>query len=210
MSNPIDFDPNTPEFPGDSFAVTQEQLQENFQFLYNAFKMNHIPLDASSALGNHTVVQLAEQENDQQSGANELAIYAKDDSTQTDQLFLRNQNGTVIPLTTYQIYKLAGMPGVQDQFFTFLPGRIIVYFGVIKTLNAQTPLQLNPPVATKIFSMSFTGLGSSSGAQIKPNVYIPDSEDEIYRQILVQGNATPSGNIYYYYIILANIVSAPP
>ena len=161
MSNPIDYDPNTPEFPGDSFAVTQEQLQENFQFLYNAFAMNHVPLDALSALGNHTVIQLVEQMNDQQTGVNELAIWAKDDPTQTDQLFLRIQGGTIIPLTTYQVYSLRNTDD-HTQFFSFLPGRIIVYFGKIKTLNTQTYLPLTPPVATKIFSMSFTGLGDIS------------------------------------------------
>lgn len=205
MTSPLSYQPNVPDFAGDSFADSQLQLQNNFQFLYNAFLKNHIALDALTALGNHTVIQLAQQNNDQQTNVDELALYSKDDPTQTDQIFLRNQgNAAPIPLTTYQLYALPTIPNKQDQFFTFLPGRIIAYFGVIHGSNDQVYLELNPRVATKIFSVSFCGLSSVAGAQIKPNIYIPDAKDKIYRGINVQGNGPA---FFYYYLVLANIVS---
>lgn len=212
MSIPVFFDPNTPEFLTDTFAETQPQLQSNFQALYNAFQQNHIQLDAISDAGNHTVAQMSEQIGDQQTNISEYALYSKNVPTQTDQIFLRNQsNGQVIQLSTYQIYSVAGTSNQPTQFFTFLPGNILLYFGTIRCIRPSTPLFMWPPVATNIMTVSFCGIGTGNAQQSKPNIVInAPTPLGFITNIQVKSTASSTNFVTFYYAILANIQFEEP
>ena len=199
------FDPNTPAFTYDSFSTSQPQLQTNFSELFDYFQQNHVPLNAATALGNHTVVQLPNQPDSQQTGLGEVAFYAKKVEGQASQLFMRYQgNGQEIQLTNYQIYSLGQLTG-QTQYFSFLPGGIIVYFGTIDTNRTQALLVLNPKIARNIITVSFGGSGSINQAQFKPNVYLNTRQDGIINGINVQGYSIASSTITYFYMVMANI-----
>lgn len=206
MTSPIDYQPNTPQFPGDTFAETQEQLQENFQVLYNYFMQNHIPLDNISDLGNHTIIQLIEQGNSQQTSVSEIAIYAKNVEGQTDQVFFRQQgNGQEMQLTNYQIYSLTPPTG-QTQFFTFLPGGIIVYFGSFPGIIGKTVVvNLTPLIAKNIITVTCCSLYTSTIPFIfpKPCITFEKNQDQIISVV----NFNSSGNNFVqasWYLIMAN------
>lgn len=153
------YNPNIPQL-FDSYASWQENFQNNFQQLFDAFGQNHVALDAANA-GDHTVVEMLEQANPVQTNTAEIAMYAKDVSGQTDQTFMRfGSNLTEFQYTNYQIYSIEETDR-QTTYFTFLPGKLIVYFGRTKVNNVGT-ITLNPPIATNIISMNFTAILSSS------------------------------------------------
>jgi len=195
---PPPYDPNIPANPSDALATSQPQFLNNFQKLYEAFEVNHIPLDALSGAGNHTIVQLLEQENPQQTQFSEISVYTKDVSDQTDQVFLRYQgDGTEFQLTNYQIYSVDA-----TTFFTFLPGKIIVYFGSFITLPSNV-LKLFPPVAKKIMGMTFCPSGSTPTNKPRINLLQPSSGFFTGMEVFATpgfGRASPP----CYYTILAN------
>jgi hypothetical protein len=159
--NPINYNPNTPTITL-PFSQWQPQFLQNFAQLYAAFSTNHVPLDAASNAGNHTIIELVEQALPQQTNVSELAVYTKDVSGQTDQIFLRYQgNGQEVQLTTYQIYSLGNFAqGQSNQYFTFLPGNLILIFGynVAKTKTTR----LRPQIIKNVITCQLTPIGPSN------------------------------------------------
>lgn len=195
------YDANIPQFPSDGLATTQKQFLDNFEVLSSVFMANHISLESATTVGNHIMTQLLEQALPIQTDLGDICAYTKDITDQTDQLFLRYQgNGQEFQYTNYQLYFIN-----PTTFFTFLPGRILVYFGNI-TVNQGTTavLNLQPAIAKNIVSLSFvynttnTALGRPIATPLEPVGGF------------ITGIAVSSGNpiiglVPFNYVILANV-----
>jgi hypothetical protein len=208
----INYNPNTPtaKLP---YADWQIQFQQNFTQLNNAFSKNHIALDDATVAsrGNHTYVQMPEQKNIPQTGAAEFTIFTKDVESQTDQVhFVYPGNSPVVQFTNYQIYSVPPTL-LQTTFFTFLPGKILVYFGTFgpfqRVGNTPNILVLNPPVAKNIISVQFSISGNTP-------LYVPSygispwTQKEIITEIFVNPNFENKGPqpiIAVFYMVIANI-----
>ncbi len=196
MSAP--YNPNTPQFPGDTFSTSQPQILANFSQLFNAFKKNHVSLDAGITAGNHTIVQLLENKSAVETDISEFSVYAKDVAGQTDQLFFRYAgNGQEVQLTNYQLYSILG-----DIYFTFLPGKLIVYFGTFRPSSSNN-LGLFPAIARNIITVSLCPT-SSATAFFKPNVKIPTTRTGIISNIVIESSDSRSVPECTY-IVVANI-----
>lgn len=160
-NNPLLYNPGIPENPSDSLQESQGDLLTNFFQLYEIFSKNHVPLDAVSGSGNHSIVQLFEQNNSQQTDVGEISIYTKEIDQQTDQIFI-NVQGQEFQFTNYQIYQVN-----PNYYFTFIPGKIILYFGFVTSINNNV-FAFYPPVAKKLISASFCPLQNTPG--LKPNI----------------------------------------
>src|ERR1700741_1033432 len=88
------YDPNQPPKPNSSIGGAQDPFITNFMEMYNAFKVNHVALDAASDLGNHTVIDLLDSFGGFQTDVGEISVYAKTVKDQTDQLFLTLQGNS--------------------------------------------------------------------------------------------------------------------
>ena len=170
MTTPT-YDPLVPQFPDDAFSVSQPQFQQNFSTLLAAFVKNHVDLNAASNAGNHNLVELLERIVPQQTDPGEFSVYTKDVEKQTDQVFMRYQgNGTEFQYTNYQLYSIKGDDKVLKQYFTFLPGKVIIYFGIfLNPGELKNILPLTPPICTKILTVSCVPLGAVQGPR-KPQV----------------------------------------
>jgi hypothetical protein len=201
MTTPI-YNPNVPQFPKDSFATTQPQLLDNFLSIYNNFMINHISLNAASGAGNHTIVQLVEQNNAFQTLPSDISIYTKNVESQTDQVFFRYPgNGQEVQFTNYQIYNINVSGGVT-MFFTFLPGNILIYFGSFTSL-ANNLLNLMPPIAKNIITMSFCPIGN---ANVKPQVTLQTAVGGFYKSIkVVAGTLINQPAPSCFFLVMANI-----
>lgn len=225
MTTTPSYNPNVP-LRKDKFNVSQGDFLTNFMTLYTAFSANHVALDAASNAGNHNVIQMLEQPigSQFQTDMGEISIYCKTpvDSKnmpldQGDQLFIKYQgNVPEFQLSAYQIYGLNVLNEngvIQTQYFTFLPGKILVYFGTIKcnlpNLGGTTaPLYLRPSIAINILTMNFCALGTI--VSYPPVVSIKTANGNgFYDTLYLQNGATNlSGaptNLTYFYVILANI-----
>ncbi len=165
MTQPSDYSPSIPQ-PSDSIAEGQPDFLTNFSQLFNAFESDHVALNAGSSAGNHSVARLVEQPNPLITAVSELAIYSKDVPNQTDQLFLKYQgNGQEIQYSNYQIFPLPDIEQagvlVQKQFFSFLPGGIIIYFGFVIPNGTPFTLLINPVISTNIFGINLGVLGNN-------------------------------------------------
>ncbi len=159
------YNPLVPENPSNSLDITQPDFLNNFLSLFNAFKVNHSSLDSTTEIGNHTIIELLEQEDSQQTDVGEISIYSKDVEGQTDQIFIRYQNGVEVQYTNYQIYSLK-QRGKQTSYFTSLPGGILIYFGLRNpSTNSQPSLvELQPSICKNIISVSLTPVATGSSS----------------------------------------------
>jgi hypothetical protein len=192
------YDPQTPKTPNTSLADSQKSFLTNFSQLFDIFEVNHVPLNAASNAGNHTIIQLLEQENALQTDLGEISVYTKNVVGQTDQIFLRYQgNGTEFQFTNYQIYPIS-----STTFFTFLPGKIIVYFGSFTQLPSNV-LPLFPAISKNIMALSFCPIGVAN--RLKPKVMLQANQDGFCKGLIVTAstgfNAPPPP---CYYIVLGN------
>lgn len=190
--------------PQQTFSDWQPPMLANFQQLFNAFMANHVSLDAGSSAGNHTYALLQEQSMALQTGAGEIALYTRLNPSpqetgipgQTDQLVLRYQgNGLEVPLTCYQIYTPA-----TNQYFSMLPGRVLIYFGQFTATSTTYNFNLLPPVVLNIITMNFVRQGSTVGQP--PTVTIPTPVGGVYKSIALTINSPPAT---FFYVVLANI-----
>lgn len=205
MTNPISFTPDSPQGPNEAIATSVTPFLNNFISLYNAFAVNHVPLDAASLAGNHTIVQMPEQTGNFPVNNGEVGIYCREIPGQTDQLMMKYQ-GTQpeFQYTNYQIYTTGG----ANQFISFLPGKLLVYFGARSgNFSATTPIVLNliPAIAKNIITMNFTVLGPTP--QFTPRTTF-EIENGIYTKINLYPGGGISGGIKqatFNFIVLANI-----
>lgn len=216
MSSPV-YDPNTPIFPGQDLASTQPNFLDNFKVMADIFSVNHVSLTTSGTAGNHNKVDLVEQEQSPQTNVGQIANYTKlvegqidSSKIEAEHLFLRYQTGEEVQLTAFQIYSIKDVTG-QTSYFTFLPGKILAYFGTITVvgngLNSKGVLKLTPPIAKNIMTVSFCpSNNSNSFGGIKPHIKIPAQEEGVYKSIEVFGagafGSAPA--VTYYYLVLAN------
>lgn len=209
MTSPTDqYNPNIP-LTDDDLATSQGQFLTNFQQLYNAFSVNHIALDASSNAGNHFLIQLLSSTQPFQTDAGEISIYAKPIEEQTTQLFMRYQgNGTEVPITNYQLYSIPETPQ-RTQYFTFLPGKILVYYGTVLVSGYPFSLSLNPGIGKNIVTANFcTSLDPTlTTNNLSPRFDIVVSPDGIIRSINLKTFFLPgvSNDQRISYIVAVNI-----
>ena len=208
MTNPPPvYNPNVP-LRKDKFNDSQEDFLINFSTLYNAFAINHIPLDAGSTAGNHTIVQLTEQTSQFQTNVGEINVYAKNIPGFSDQIFLRYQgNQDEFAYTCFQIYSIESTPN-QTFFFTFLPGRVLLYFGTVIPNSPTFSLILNPPIGRNIICANFCPIAANGSIAFYPP--IADAGSTIpgfFTQMNLSASfLQPSVNIPpCYYIVMANI-----
>jgi hypothetical protein len=202
---PPPFDSNVPADPSDALATSQPQLLNNFLTMFNAFQVNHVPLNAAANAGNHTIIQLLEQDNDFQTGVGEISVYVKKVENQTDQVFLGYQgNGQVIQYTNYQIYSIPPTNN-QTSFFTFLPGGVIVYFGAVGLFNNANNniLNLNPPIAKHIITVDVVTIGVTPNG--KYPVSLIETPNGIFNQIKIGKFFIPFPILACNYLVMANV-----
>lgn len=200
------YDPNIPQNRSNGLATTQPQLLQNFSALFNAFRNNHVALNDDGA-GDHTLIQLIEQAQAPQTDPSEINIYCKRDADTTDQMFLRYQgNGQEIQYTCYQTYPLNPVSNgkvVINPYFTFLPGRVIVYFGYFAALGPVGTLNLYPSIAKNIITVSPTVALTSP--LVKPTIEIPAKENGFFRSVIFNTSDVRAQLPPLNYIILANV-----
>jgi len=191
----------------DFLAVSQEDFLSNFGQLYNAFVRNHVALDAASSAGNHTNVQLVIQGQGPATNVGELSLYSKSvvNPTQTtDNLFLRYQGGnpagTEVQMTTYQLYNQQNIQPGQFGLFTYLPGGLILYFGVLEfSSTSDNSILLSPKITKNVIAANLCASGNVA-------LTCPWLSEEIKKNGIVEkliGHAFVPG-VFYFYIVLGN------
>lgn len=209
MSQPI-FDPNIPQFLNDALSVTQKSFLDNFMTLFMIYNRNHESLNSNRA-GNHTNIELLNQSNSIETNVSEINLYAKSINDRPNDLpsrftFRYQGNGKEFTYVPYQIYDLISVNGSKD-FFTFLPGNFLVYFG---SIPGPSPIgqpsgifELRPPIAKNIASAVFTPLGITPLQN--PTVQILPATDGYFTKIQIgdpdQPNFAPQA---CFYLIVAN------
>ncbi len=202
MTIPPQYNANTPNV-NDDLATSQGIFATNFQQLFDAFLKNHVSLDDATLAGNHNIIELVEQGKGFQTDAGEISIYSKDVDGQTDQLFLRYQgNGTEVQITNYQIYRPSQVAG-QESYFTFLPGKILIYFGTVTpsaTANGNS-LTFWPAITKNVIGVNFCAKGSTPN--VSPSVQLDPAVNgfySVFRMEFIRQAATS-----YYYMVVGNI-----
>lgn len=207
MSTELIYNPNIPEKRDDSLSDTQPEMLTNFQVIFNSFMRNHVSLDAVSNAGTHNVTELIQLLGDPQTNASELSIYTKDVKGQTDQLFIRYQNETTFQFTNYQLYTLVNPVG-QISYFTFLPGKVIVYFGVVTRFTTPAyVIDLSPQICKNIITCSFGLLGVPSGVpkNYKPYVSFEKNSDGFYSKATATYSSAFTTSFETNYLIMGSI-----
>lgn len=182
-----------------TIADAQKLFQNNFERLFEAFNTDHVSLSDTTNPGNHAVIRLVELPKEESTQSLEIAIYSKKVEGQTDQLFMRYQgNGKEFQLTEYQIYSIVPTDN-QEAYFTFLPGKVIVYFGrVVGFGQKEVNININPPAS----NISGINLGGIVTVSQQPNVVpVANIEGKISALKLTSINPIPD----QFYLFFGNL-----
>jgi len=168
--------PTTPPYntqipePETTISEAQTLFQNNFERLFEAFNTDHVSLIDPTNPGNHNVIQLVELPSPESTQSQEIAIYSRKVEGQTDQIFMRYpSNGKEFQITEYQIYSIV-RTSKQEAYFSFLPGKVIVYFGrVFSKGTTSFNIDINPPVTQNISGLKLQYPVNGFYNQIKLN-----------------------------------------
>ncbi len=122
------------------------------------------------------------------------------------------RNGQEYQVTNYQIYPLPLVKSkdtlLQEGYFSFLPGGIIIYFGLMtKEGMTKQKLLINPPIAKNICSINFTAV-SATDQNVYPPSYELIQEGNYFTSLTLTFGNLKSGQsptVPVYYTIMANI-----
>jgi len=210
---PPDYSAGIPQ-PKDQIKMSALPFLDNFTVLYNAFMQNHVKLDGGATAGNHTIIQMPQQSTSFQTDATEMSINGKlgpgsdvsGNPTNTTQMSLKYQdNATEFPYTAYQIYPV---PNEPTQFFSYLPGGVIVYFGLKdfgSTINKNAFI-MSPALCKQIITVNFSPSVAFRGWGPSVSIGTPDGHgiiNAIFLKSFPPFNPTILGK--YYYVILGNL-----
>lgn len=133
----------------DQMSVSQNDLLNNFQAIYNAFNLNHVPFNSGSPIqGKHAFVEMPNQSSSVPSTiANEVGLYCNT-STYTTQpeLFFAKQLGSTAPIANYEI---SSSNYIQNGGWTRFPSGILIKWGTFNTGSGGTGT-LTFPTASSI------------------------------------------------------------
>lgn len=195
------FNPTAPNI-NNPYAQWQMELLNNFSSMSRTFSQNHVALESAANGGNHTHVDLFEQTSAPQTNTGQFEIYTKDVPSTTTQAFMRyEENGTEFQYTLYQIYPINGF-GVQEGFFTFLPGGLICYFGKINLVAAGAKMQsiaLTPIICKNILSICTTPISNVAKTWVCSPIF---STNLI---VHVDVKYTSGSAVPFYYFIIGNV-----
>ncbi len=200
--NPPEYNPGIPLIET-TIAQAQKLFQGNFLTLFDAFGLNHVALDDPTNPGNHNVIQLVELSNSETTLPQEIAIYSKKVDGQTDQLFMRYQgNGKEFQLTEYQIYAIPAT-SKQESYFTFLPGKIIVYFGRVFSKGTKSfNIDINPAPRSNLSGLNLGGIRTDASqitAVSQPNVVLQQPSNGFYNQFTLNSLDDMFDNFYLFF-----------
>lgn len=185
MSSPLTnlYTPNVPQGT-QQINNTQQPIQYNFGDIAQLFAVNHVPFNTANTFGNHTVIDYFSQSSDPSTEANEIAVYAKNvtGDTNISELFYRYpNNGNVVQLTgttTTTEQTITGPSGyqyssqssiyqvtnyyIQNYGFQYLPGGSLMKWGILwcvpttqtGTITINFPIPPNGYVAMPTFNVT--------------------------------------------------------
>ncbi len=202
--------PYNPQIPvsDDTIADGQAAFLTNFSTIFSAFGINHVALNDATNPGNHSVIQLIEQDLPRSTQSQEVVVYSKKVADQTTQLFMRYPlNGKEFQLNQYQIYAVNHIPNQQAAFFTILPGGIIVYFGFVIPTKDSFPIQLEPAICKNLMGINLCPIGTSTIANplYQSNVAGFTLANGKCTQLIINNSTTFSIPPPQYYLIFGNI-----
>ncbi len=163
----------TPDVPQGAQQInnTQFPIQQDFEYIYNLFAINHVPFNTADDFGKHTFVSYIQQASDPSTASAEMALYSKQVINDPNgmELFARYpDNGQVVQLTGnsgsisgagsggyFTITTTATQLGNPLYgFYQYLPGNIIMYDFVFD--NYVTSARSSPYTLT--FPCGFTDI----------------------------------------------------
>lgn len=180
-----------------SIAQAQKLFLNNFSTLFDAFSVNHVPLNDPTNPGNHKVVQLIEQVTGESTQSQEISLYTKKVHGQTDQIFMRYQgNGKEFQLTEYQTYFIK-KTSLQEAYFTFLPGGLIIYFGRVFSKGTTTfNIDIQPAPQKNISGLNLAGIDTISA---QPNVTLQQPVNGFYTQLILKSAVAMPDQFYLFF-----------
>lgn len=149
--------------PTDNLSVSQGDIKENFTVANTSFGINHYPFDDATANnGKHKKVSMP-QTTIPTSVLGELILYNKGVSPGGSSALFMVRDG--VPATDTQLTcPEITAPLSTAQGYTFLPGGIILQWGVVTFppfLNAAQPFNVAFPNACWNMQVSMTGVSGS-------------------------------------------------
>ncbi len=201
------YNPNTP-LVEDTIDDGQPAFLTNFGEIFAGFNANHISLSDLTNPGNHSIIELIQQVASRSTESQEIAFYTKKVADQTEQLFMRYPlNGKEFQISQFQIFPISNVPNVNSSGFSFLPGGIVVYFGLVTPNVDGFVIPLIPAICSNIMGVNLCPLGASTIAkplyQSNPTGLI--SIHGKFSGLIINSSTTFSVPPQQYYLIFGNI-----
>lgn len=177
---------------GQSLNATRDLIQDNFTVLDDTVTVNHIAMNSTGA-GKHKFLQMPDQGSAPTTAANESGFYGKAVSGVSN-LFARSESdGSEYQLTSFADADIATL-GAQNPGWTFLPGGILLQWGVMVVSSATSGIgTLARTMSAAPYSATLTQTTPAGGVLTGYNFFVGGSTT----QVTATFSKSISGNFAY-------------
>lgn len=172
----------------DPRAISQIQIQANYQAINTTWAVNHNSLVGNDVPGRHRVLTIRQQSGNPTTSASQVALYNKDVSTIPQLFFRRSSNGNVIQLT------YTSLQDTGDQQYSFIAGPFLVYGGVLSNVTQAQLVTLSPTTTLKYVGVIGSGI---SGTLKTTQVVATDLSGSTFKIRFQAGLTSPIPKVYY-------------
>lgn len=139
---------------GQSLGETRDGIKENFTTIQTAFQVDHVAYDAAGE-GYHSKVNFP-QGTAPTVAADSVVMYAKDTNSRPTIFMRQENNGDEIQLS-------GPTPSIGTNGYTFLPGGLLLQWGVSSSTASNTSITF-PVAFTTLYSLNVTTRASNLNA----------------------------------------------
>lgn len=181
--------------PNDIVLQSQVELLDNFQEIFKAFNVNHIPMNQENE-GKHSLITLERQGGAPATAADECALYTLLGTDSQSQLFYRpDSNGVQIQMS----YQDVVTTGLKQR--SFMAGPFIFFLGRVDNLNVGSNLISLSPSVTTLLSVQAVCTAKdyapskfpNQSFSVSPTLFTVNS----FTVVFSPTNPPPKFNIYY-------------
>lgn len=160
----------------DALAQSQQDIQNNFLSIYNAFNINHVTFNAGADMGKHKWITLPKQNSTPPIvfAQAEMAMYSAQCpyNAVVNEIFINKSNEdptdlmnvVQVPMTA-SILSVAAAPGNNVDGWTYLPSGILLKWGNVSAngnTNIVFPVSASVPVFTDVMSIQLCPYANST------------------------------------------------
>ena len=193
---------------GDNLGGTRDRIRSNFQVISSTIAVNHVAFGGGAGEGKHKFLQMPEVTASgsgvPSTAVNEGGVYTEvgTNPAETNLFFRAENSGDSYQMThvdSARIASFATAGGVNDSGWTFLPGGLLLQYGIraVAAKGTATTITYPKPFATAVYSITIGSVTTETPSPGANNQFVLESSVGLTTFQIVNSSSSSTRKVYW-------------